>query len=111
MDNPIDSQSTVLITSSLTFDDLDTQACGPVAVPGDAGMPRRGRRDRRRAARRGGSHGFRNESGAPASMLLLVTPGAPREDYFETLVEPGRGRTMTAEECAELMIRHDTYWL
>jgi quercetin dioxygenase-like cupin family protein len=32
----------------------------------------------------GGVHGFRNESGEPASMLLLFTPGAPREDYFET---------------------------
>ena len=28
-------------------------------------------------------HGFRNESGEPASMLILFTPGAPREDYFE----------------------------
>ena len=26
----------------------------------------------------GGIHGFRNESGAPASMLLLFAPGAPR---------------------------------
>ncbi len=31
----------------------------------------------------GGVHGFRNESGEPASMLILFTPGAPREDYFE----------------------------
>ena len=59
----------------------------------------------------GGIHGFRNESGGPASMLLLFTPGAPREDYFETLVEAARGATMTAEERAEFMIRHDTYWV
>ena len=32
----------------------------------------------------GDVHGFRNESGEPAA-LLLFTPGAPREDYFETL--------------------------
>jgi hypothetical protein len=47
---------------------------------------------------------------APASMLLLFTPGAPREDYFETLVEVARGAVMTAEERAEFMIAHDTYW-
>src|SRR5689334_25123828 len=32
----------------------------------------------------GGVHGFRNESGEPASILLLLTPGAPPEDDFET---------------------------
>ena len=30
----------------------------------------------------GGIHAFRNESGEPASMLILFAPGAPREDYF-----------------------------
>ena len=30
----------------------------------------------------GGIHGFRNTSGEPASMLILLTPGAPREDYW-----------------------------
>ena len=33
----------------------------------------------------GGIHGIRNESGEPASMLLLFAPGAPREEYFERL--------------------------
>src|ERR687897_2017357 len=33
----------------------------------------------------GGIHGFRNESGAPASMLIHFAPGAPREVYFEGL--------------------------
>jgi mannose-6-phosphate isomerase-like protein (cupin superfamily) len=33
----------------------------------------------------GGIHGFRNESGAPASMLIHFAPGAPREGYFEGL--------------------------
>ena len=40
--------------------------------------------------RPGGVHGFRNESGAPATMLILFTPGAPREAYFEGLVELAR---------------------
>lgn len=31
----------------------------------------------------GGIHAFRNESGEPASMLILFAPGAPREGYFE----------------------------
>jgi mannose-6-phosphate isomerase-like protein (cupin superfamily) len=59
----------------------------------------------------GGVHGFRNESGEPASMLLLFAPGAPREDYFETLERFAQGLTMTDEERAEFFLRHDTYWL
>jgi hypothetical protein len=31
----------------------------------------------------GGVHGFRNEAGEPASILMLFAPGAPREAYFE----------------------------
>jgi mannose-6-phosphate isomerase-like protein (cupin superfamily) len=38
----------------------------------------------------GGIHAFRNESGEPATMLILFAPGAPREDYFETLADAGR---------------------
>jgi mannose-6-phosphate isomerase-like protein (cupin superfamily) len=60
----------------------------------------------------GGIHAFRNESGAPASMLLLFAPGAPREGYFELLAEVGMtGRTLSAEEWAQFSLRHDTYWL
>ncbi len=60
----------------------------------------------------GGIHGFRNESGERASMLLLFTPGAPREEYFEWLVEMAQGkRALTDEEKAEFYLRHDTYWL
>jgi quercetin dioxygenase-like cupin family protein len=56
----------------------------------------------------GGIHAFRNESGAPASILLLFVPGAPREAYFETLSDVAAGRrTMTGEEWAELFARHD----
>ena len=59
----------------------------------------------------GGIHAFRNESGAPASMLILFAPGATREDYFETLDRVGRGLVMSDEERAEFYLRHDTHWL
>jgi mannose-6-phosphate isomerase-like protein (cupin superfamily) len=60
----------------------------------------------------GGVHGFRNESGEAASMLILFTPGAPREEYFEWLNEIGRGeRTLSEEERTEFFLRHDTYWV
>lgn len=59
----------------------------------------------------GGTHGFRNESGEPASMLILFAPGAPREGYFETLTAVGQGkRTLTEEEWAEFYLYHDNYW-
>jgi len=59
----------------------------------------------------GGIHGFRNESGAPASMLLLFTPGAPREPYFETLARLAEGETMTREERLDFYLRHDNHWV
>jgi quercetin dioxygenase-like cupin family protein len=59
----------------------------------------------------GGIHGFRNESGEPASMLLLFTPGAPREDYFETLADAARRDAMSAEDWTEFFLRHDTFWV
>lgn len=60
----------------------------------------------------GGVHAFRNESNAEASMLLMFTPGAPREEYFEWLRELGTGeRTLSEDERAEFYLRHDTYWL
>ena len=58
----------------------------------------------------GGLHGFKNESGKPASMLILFAPGAPREDYFETLARVSEGLTMTDEERAAFMLRHDICW-
>ena len=58
----------------------------------------------------GGLHAFRNESGAPASMLLLFAPGAPREPYFEALAEAARtGKPLSAEEMQALYLAHDTY--
>jgi mannose-6-phosphate isomerase-like protein (cupin superfamily) len=59
----------------------------------------------------GGIHAFRNASGEPASMLLLFTPGAPREEYFETLVEAAQGRELSAEERRDLSVRHDNQWI
>ena len=59
----------------------------------------------------GGVHGFRNESGQPASMLLLFTPGAPREDYFETLADDARREAMTTDDWTEFFLRHDTFWV
>jgi mannose-6-phosphate isomerase-like protein (cupin superfamily) len=59
----------------------------------------------------GGIHAFRNESGVPASMLILFTPGAPREDYFETLADEARRNAMDAEGWAAFFDRHDTYWV
>lgn len=59
----------------------------------------------------GGIHGFRNESGQPASMLLLFTPGAPREEYFETLADPARRSALAdPEQAAEFYLRHDNHW-
>lgn len=58
----------------------------------------------------GAAHGFRNESGAPAEMLILFAPGAPREGYFEELAEIGAsGRRLDDAEWAELYARHDQY--
>lgn len=60
----------------------------------------------------GGIHGFRNESGEPASMLILFAPGAPREGYFEGLAALGRGDlTLTEEERAEFYRKHDNLWV
>ncbi|HEV3363825.1 MAG TPA: cupin domain-containing protein [Acidimicrobiia bacterium] len=60
----------------------------------------------------GGLHAFRNDSGAPASMLILFAPGAPREGYFEGLAEwVASGRQPSEEERVEFFLRHDTYWV
>ncbi len=56
----------------------------------------------------GGVHGFRNVSGEAASMLILFTPGAPREDYFERVHTVGE---MSPEDRNEFFERHDTFWV
>ncbi|GGY86835.1 cupin domain-containing protein [Streptomyces nitrosporeus] len=55
----------------------------------------------------GGLHAFRNDSDAPASMLLLFTPGAPREEYFEKVAKVS---DWPEKQRAEFFFRHDTYW-
>ena len=60
----------------------------------------------------GGLHGFRNESGQPASMLILFAPGAPREAYFEGLVELAEGRWQPShEELQAFMVEHDNIYV
>ena len=56
----------------------------------------------------GGLHAFRNDSGEPASMLILFAPGAPRESYFGGLAGLAG---LSEEERAEFFLRHDTYWV
>ncbi|GAA3591131.1 cupin domain-containing protein [Kribbella ginsengisoli] len=52
----------------------------------------------------GGLHAFRNDSDAPADMLLLFTPGAPREEYFEQIAH------IAKEERASFLDKHDSYF-
>ena len=59
----------------------------------------------------GGIHGFRNESGEPASMLLHFAPGADREGYFEGLAEFAASGKPSDEELADFYRRHDNVWL
>ena len=53
----------------------------------------------------GGLHAFRNDADAPAEMLLLFTPGAPREEYFEKLGQVGQ------EDRAAFLDKHDSYFV
>jgi quercetin dioxygenase-like cupin family protein len=58
----------------------------------------------------GSVHAFRNDSEAPAPMLIVFAPGAPRERYFRELAPiAGGGRTLSSEEWTELYARHDQY--
>ena len=59
----------------------------------------------------GGIHGFRNDSDAPATMLIHFAPGAPREGYFESLAEFGRTGRPSDEEMADFYVRHDNHWI
>ena len=44
-------------------------------------------------------HAFRNDTHEPAAMLIIFSPGAPRERYFQELAEiRASGRTLSAEE-------------
>ncbi|MEU8003078.1 cupin domain-containing protein [Catellatospora sp. NPDC049111] len=58
----------------------------------------------------GGVHGFRNDSGAAASMLILFAPGIPREIYFRELADiAASGRQLSEDEWTDLFARHDQY--
>jgi mannose-6-phosphate isomerase-like protein (cupin superfamily) len=60
----------------------------------------------------GGLHGFRNESGEPASLLILFAPGAPREAYFEGLVEMAEARWKPSqEELQAFFEEHDNIYV
>lgn len=60
----------------------------------------------------GGVHGFRNESGAPASLLILFSPGAPREAYFEGLVAMAEGRwSPSHDELQAFLVEHDNIYV
>jgi mannose-6-phosphate isomerase-like protein (cupin superfamily) len=58
----------------------------------------------------GGIHGFRNESGAPASMLIHFAPGAPREGYFEGQARFAVEGRPDAEALARFYAEHDNTW-
>ena len=55
----------------------------------------------------GGIHGFRNESGAPASMLIHFAPGAPREGYFEGLASWAKTGRPSDAEVEAFYLEHD----
>lgn len=56
----------------------------------------------------GGIHGFTNTSGAPASMLMLMSPGADRGAYFDELaLAATRNPPLTDSEWDDLFRRHD----
>lgn len=59
----------------------------------------------------GGLHSFKNTSDEPASMLLLFSPGAPREGYFEGLLELAQGKEMSPEELQAFFIEHDNLYV
>lgn len=56
----------------------------------------------------GGLHAFKNVSDEPMSMLMLFSPGAPREEYFERVAEMTR---RGGEELKGFRVRHDSYFL
>ncbi|GLW11898.1 cupin [Microtetraspora sp. NBRC 13810] len=59
----------------------------------------------------GGVHGFRNESGEAATMLLHFSPGGPREGYFEGLAEFAMSGMPSDEELAAFYLLHDNHWV
>ncbi|CAL9278625.1 hypothetical protein SUDANB25_00058 [Streptomyces sp. SudanB25_2051] len=56
----------------------------------------------------GGLHAFKNVTDEPMSMLMLFSPGAPREEYFERVAEMSR---RGGEELKQFRVRHDSYFV
>ncbi|TDT41114.1 quercetin dioxygenase-like cupin family protein [Streptomyces sp. BK208] len=56
----------------------------------------------------GGLHAFKNDSDDPLSMLMLFSPGAPREEYFEQVADFAR---RGGEELREFQVRHDSFFV
>ncbi|CAN3977425.1 cupin domain-containing protein [Kitasatospora purpeofusca] len=57
---------------------------------------------------RGAVHTFRNDSGEPASMLMLVAPGVPRAPFYEELARiVSDGHRPDPQEWADFYRRHD----
>ena len=59
----------------------------------------------------GGLHSFSNDTDEPASMLILFSPGAPREAYFEGLLELAEGKQMSREELGAFFVEHDNIYV
>ena len=58
----------------------------------------------------GGVHAFRNDSGAPVSMLILFAPAPPREAYFRELAERlASGVTYSDDDRTAFLARHDQF--
>jgi quercetin dioxygenase-like cupin family protein len=53
----------------------------------------------------GGLHAFRNDADSPAEMLLMFTPGAPREEYFEKIGQ------IAPDQRAKFLDEHDSYFV
>jgi quercetin dioxygenase-like cupin family protein len=59
---------------------------------------------------RGGLHALRNASDADAEVLVLSTPGVPRERYILELLElRGSGRSLSPAEWTDFYARHDQF--
>jgi mannose-6-phosphate isomerase-like protein (cupin superfamily) len=59
----------------------------------------------------GGLHGFRNDSDAPASLLIHFAPGAPREAYFEANARFQRDGRPDEATMADFYREHDNYFV
>ncbi|MEU9343400.1 cupin domain-containing protein [Streptomyces sp. NPDC048278] len=55
----------------------------------------------------GGLHAFQNDSDDPVSLLMIFSPGAPREEYFERAAEYAE---RSREELEAFRVRHDNYF-